>query len=166
MMMGMGTPNCLQMKGPCRSGIGKIPSRTRRTSSRLFYFPLSVSLLVIEAAVKRLGGICEVFFRDTAHGFLAWGHHKVTCDRGRVVAPDFAGTDPRRRCKARRVRSCVGLFNPDRRDGKRTRHQRERSNCCASVSPVRDTGPRRQSRKWAFSNRAGHRSRSFLSAEE
>ena len=74
---------------------------------------------------------------------------KITFDGDRAAAPDFAGTDPRRRCKARRVRSCIGLFNPDRRDGKRTRHQRKRSNCCASVSPVRDTGPRLQSRKWA-----------------
>jgi hypothetical protein len=54
----------------------------------------------------------------------ASNRRKVACDCDRVAATGCAGTDPRRRCKAERVRSCIGLFNPERRDGRRTRHQR------------------------------------------
>jgi len=45
--------------------------------------------------------------------------------------------------KTGRMRSCVGLFNPERRDGKRRRHPRKKFDRRASVTPVRDTGPGR-----------------------
>ena len=68
---------------------------------------------------------------------------KITFDGDRAVAINLVRPSARNRWKAGRVRSCIGLFNPERRDGKRTRRQHKRSNWSASVSPVRDTGPRR-----------------------